>query len=194
MYFNKNILSSAFFRLDNKGGFTVIEVLVAAGIVVVLLVYFLMNFKGFDNQLALNNEADKLVTVLRQAQIYALVGQTYGGVRYNYGLHVDECASGNCNYTLFYDFDGDNHYDISPTDETLESNNLLKIVFVDDLQVGASAPTELDIIFKPPTSTIHFYSNSLELSEESAQITIENNSGGQKTISINNISGQIDIQ
>ena len=186
---------SANIRLDNKG-FTVLELLVATGIVVMLSVLFLANFRGFENKEALETEVDKMVSVLRQAQIYALTGQTISDQRYNYGVHLSECASGGCSYVFFADPDhgGNKLYDLGE-EYGQGSFQVSKGVYIGDgdLISGGSAVNSLDIVFEAPLGDIYFNGLQPDSPNETAAVTLRH-ANDQMTITINRISGQIDVQ
>lgn len=170
-------------------GFTVLEMIVVASIIVILMVVFLANFRGFESKAALENEAEKLISVLKQAQIFSLTGQTIASTRYNYGIHLEECESGSCTYVLFSDLNSDNDYDAG---EIYNSNSftLLKGVYISSLSPDSGS--KLDIIFEAPLGDIYF--NNSQSNESGTIILSQTISDSFKTITINRISGRIDVQ
>lgn len=177
----------------NNSGFTVLELITVTVIMTMLLVLVITNFRGFDAQSALNLEADKISSVLRQAQIWALTGQTVSGQRYNYGVHFEECESNSCNYILFYDNDADKIYDIG--EEYNSATHLaLPGISIDNnnLKIGATNVDELDFVFEAPLGEVYF-NNSV--SEDTARVILKHEkSNTQKIISVDRISGRINIQ
>ena len=149
------------------------------------------NFQGFEKTQVLDTEADKLVSVIRQAQIWALTGQTSDNVRYSYGIHLEECnALETCEYIFFKDIDKDYIYD---QNESITSGNyaFIKGVYIDSVDPNLSGI--LDIAFVPPLTEIYFNG---ETSTSQAEIILTSSftSGNQKIITINQESGQIMIE
>jgi len=174
-----------------KNGFTVMELMVVAGIMVLLLTLTIANFQGFEKTQVLDTEADKLVSVIRQAQIWALTGQTSDNVRYSYGIHLEECnALETCEYIFFKDIDKDYIYN---QNESITSGNyaFIKGVYIDSVDPNLSGI--LDIAFVPPLTEIYFNG---ETSTSQAEIVLTSSfaSGNQKIITINQESGQIMIE
>ncbi|MFH1610731.1 MAG: hypothetical protein ABIA91_02460 [Patescibacteria group bacterium] len=176
-------------KLKNIYGFTVIEMLVVASIMVLLLTITVVNFRGFEKSQIVETETEKLASVLRQAQVWTLVGQTVGGSRYNYGVHLEECtALTTCSYILFRDIDWDSHYD---TGEEVSGHtySFLQGVYVETLDPQDGG--DLDVLFVPPLANVFF--NGLDISEAKIDI-ISNLSSNTNSITINQVSGQIEIE
>jgi prepilin-type N-terminal cleavage/methylation domain-containing protein len=175
--------------LKKQKGFTVIEMLVVASIMVLLLVVTVVNFRGFEKSQIVETETEKLASVLRQAQVWTLVGQTVSETRYNYGVHLEECtALTSCYYTIFRDIDWDARYDVGE-EVTGRTYTFLTGVYIGTLDPQDSE--DLDILFIPPLANVYF--NGLDISE--AQISIVSNlSSNTNTITINQVSGQIEIE
>jgi len=168
------------------------ELIVVGGIVVIISVMFLVNFRGTENKFALENEAEKIASILRQAQMLTLIGQTSGGDRHNYGVHISTCTSGSCPYYLFGDEKeaGNKTYDADEEDNGGFGHNILKGVYVSSVAPGAG--TDLDVVFEVPLGTIYFNGAAVG---ETATITLEHALfDGIKNIIINRSSGQIEIE
>ncbi|MDD5290334.1 MAG: prepilin-type N-terminal cleavage/methylation domain-containing protein [Patescibacteria group bacterium] len=182
------------FKNKNKrNGFTVLELMVVIGIMVMMLVLTVPNFKSFDRSQILESEADKLFSILRQAQVWALTGQTVGATRYNFGVHFLQCVSApGCQYTFFKDdfTSGDKRY------STGEEYGIGQITLGSGVYVAAINPQSsniLDIIFEVPTGKV--YLNGAEAGSGNATITLTSSfSGRSRTITVNSESGQINIQ
>jgi len=177
----------------NPKGFTVLELTVVISITVILLLIFLANFRGFENRSALDYEADKLVSVIKQAQMLALTGQTIGNTRYNYGVHLYECISGACRYILFSDLNGDNDYDAG--EEYSQGTFIITqgvYIDVDDLTIDSSIVDPLNIVFEAPFGNTYF--NDSQVQDQAQIILSSSHYDGQKTITINRVSGQINVE
>lgn len=182
-----SVFQSANIRLDSKG-FTIFEMLIAVGITVSLAVVLIANFRNFETKTTLFYEAEKVVSVIRNAQIWALTGQLESGTRPagGYGVRFNQCSS-NCSYIFFADRDGDHSYDEG---EALLSGIYLLAgtVVVPSLSQGAV----LDIVFEPPQAAIYFNGNP---SPDSVDITLQHRiSSEQKVIRLNRVSGRINIE
>jgi len=176
--------------IKNNKGFTVLELVAVSAIMVFLLILFLANFRGFDNQVVLENETNKLVSILKQAQVMALTGQTVGSERYNYGVHLEECVSGSCEYVLFRVAEGQER--LYSQGEAMVGGNhtIVEGVYIETLTPAIS--NSLDVVFEAPLGDIYF-NNSV--SDIQANITLKHNIyEGEKIIDINLESWQIDVQ
>jgi len=178
------------FRKTNNLGFTVLELVIVTGIMALLAAVAIANFRGFERDQVLDSEADKLASVLRQAQIFALTGQTTSDTRYSYGVHLETCLPpATCQYILFSDLDGDNLYD---SGEELSGNSyeFIKGTYVSSLDPVSGG--NLDIVFEPPEATIYFNN---QITDSSATTTLVNSlSGKQRDVIISRESGQINIE
>ena len=171
-------------------GFTVIELMVVAGIMILMLTLTIANFRGFEKNQILDTEASKLVSIIRQAQIWALTGQTSDNVRYSYGLHLEECtALQTCYYIFFKDIDQDYIYD---SNEFISGGRhaFLKGVYID--AVYPSDDGSLDIVFEPPLAKIYFNARTAEI-ESNIILASSLAAGQERTITVNQESGQINM-
>lgn len=172
----------------NNFGFTVLELVIVTFIIAILSTIFLINFRGFEHRSVLSTEVDQLASIIRQAQIWALTGQTIGGVRYNYGVHVAKCVSGSCTYYLFKDDEtsGDKKYNTGE-EITGGTYKMLKGAYIDSLTPALS--DQLDIVFVPPLATVYF--NGLQDVTQAQIIFKHTVFTDQKIIKIDLLSGQI---
>ncbi|HOY56349.1 MAG TPA: hypothetical protein PLH37_02920 [bacterium] len=175
---------------NKSTGFTALELMVVVGIMVMLLVITLPNFSDFNTNQTVDTEADKLFSVLRQTQIWALTGQTVSGVHYNYGLHLVLCTSGSvCHYVLFNDIDNDKLYDAGEV--VLNGDR----VFLKGAYTGSIMPVinnTLDIVFSAPLGTIYF--NGEPATDEAAIIIKGLNTSRHRIITVRGDSGQINVE
>ncbi len=173
----------------NHQGFTVLELVTVMFIIAILVTVFMANFRGFEHRSVLDSEVQQLASVIRQAQIWALTGQTVEGVRYNYGVHISECASGSCTYYLFKDDEaiGDKKYEAGEELTDGGAYTMLKGAYINSLTPAISQ--QLDIVFVPPYATVYF--NGLQ-EVTTAQIVFKHTVfSDQKIITIDLESGQI---
>jgi len=174
--------------VSDKNGFTALELIVVAGIMAFLMILTLANFHGFGQKSALDSEADKIASVLRQAQIWALTGQTSNNDRYAYGVHLSTCASGNCSYILFKDNEttGNKLYNAG---EEIITYVIPTGVFFENVVPNVSGAA--DIVFLAPLGLV--YINGSTGADESI-IVLKHITGSQKSVIVNRVSGQINIQ
>lgn len=81
---------------NKQKGFTIIELMVSAGIIAVISVLVVANFRGSTQKSSLDNEAERLAGIIRTAHINSLAGLTVGGVRPagGFGVYLNECGMG----------------------------------------------------------------------------------------------------
>lgn len=192
-----------FLNKKNKNGFTVLELMVVIGIMVMMLALTIPNFKSFDRSQILETEADKLFSVLRQAQVWALTGQTVGTTRYNFGVHFLACTNApGCQYVFFKDVKDDEHpgdkkYGGSGLGEEYGSGPTTLNGGVYTSAINPSDINGLDVVFEVPTGRVYFNGGEAGVNDvpNSATITLTSPlSGKTRTITINGKSGQINIQ
>lgn len=81
-----------------KKGFSMIELVISFGILVIIGSVGLLIVQNLRVQQTLNFEADKLIQTLREAQQNS-IGELNLSV---WGVHIDNVAGGNDKYTIFY--------------------------------------------------------------------------------------------
>lgn len=169
-------------------GFTIFEMLIVLAIIISLSLVMLANYRNFTIRTTLDYNAEKIVSVIRKAQIWSLTGQLVGGVRPagGFGVSFSECTA-NCSYIFFADLDGNRVYN-SGSDQLLEGDfSLDSRVIIQD--VSSTNPTS--IVFMPPLAQIYF--NNLT-SPDSVSVTLQHKTSlSTKTITVNRISGQINV-
>lgn len=175
----------------NQNGFTVLELMVVAAIMAMLLTMIIANFHGFEHRTTLDSEAEKIVSVIRQAQVWSLSGQTVGTDRYSYGVNFSVCTNNNCNFYLFKDQEngGNKVYDIG---EAIDGGSYKMPAGVYIESVTPNSSNKLNVIFSAPLGQAYF--NNSEANETASIVLKSTRFSGQKIIQINSISGQINIQ
>ena len=177
-----------------------IDLIVSASIVAILSAMVIANYKGSNQKVILVSEAERLSSIIRQANINALIGQTVNGVRPpgGFGVHIEKCAHSSpavCSYTLFADQDQD--YKLSSNDDILQAINTFdKNVEFSNISADSNSDiTQLDITFVPPQGTMYFFDENGVLSDEEITIILHFiKTNYQRSLIVNRISGQIDIQ
>lgn len=175
-------------KFKSDAGFTIIELMVSASIIAIMSGLIIANFRGSTQKSSLGNESERLSSILREANIDALIGLTVSGQRPvgGFGLHLVECSS-SCRYLLFAD-NGDYVYDAND-DEIIQDVGMLENnVYVDSLL----PETVVDIVFTPPQGTIMINGGT---AVDQVDIVLGfMDTGYSKTLTVSRISGQISIE
>ena len=176
-------------------GFTVIELIVSASIIAVISVLVITNYRGSTQKAALDSEAERLSSVIRQAHINSLIGLTVSGARPDggFGIHLEECSV-DCNYIIFADLNADAIFDAA--DIIVQTVGMLD----DNVYVATLTPAgALDIVFVPPKGEIEITNYSIggtdyiDVNTNISVILGFENTGYTKQISFDYLSGQINI-
>lgn len=158
-------------------GFTLTELLIVIAILVVLTALAIANYKGIGNRKDVELQAQKFVSVLKQAQMMALTGEKIDGSRPNaYGVYIEENVK---TYILFADKDNDGGIDGG---EEIQTFNLPVNMTFD------SSVARLIILFKVPYGSVAIVGASDQ------KIIIFNFFSESKKVIIDVRTGQIDIQ
>ena len=177
-------------KTKNNFGFTVIELIVSAGIIALVSVLVIVNLRGTNQKSSLDNEADRISSIIRTAHINSIIGLTVNGTRPlgGFGIHLIECET-NCTYFLFADDNGNYEYDGDPPDVLIQAFNMLDDnVYIDNLSSG----NNLDITFTPPEGEI--YIDASHDDDEAVIILRFTDTSYTRQITINRFTGRIDIQ
>ncbi len=135
-------------------GFTLIEMLVVTGIMVMLTSVILVNNSRFGGKILLESLAYEIGLTVRQAQVYGISVRRSGSGSYGtgYGLHF--VLSSPTTYLLFADAaDGDGLYD---TGELVQSTNiergyrLLALCATPSSAIEDCTVTTIDLLFRRP--------------------------------------------
>ena len=141
-------------------GFTLIELVIATGIIVILTTVTLANFPRFGRTLAIERDAQLLALAIRDAEARAAGTRISAAGEFQnlFGVHFDTTAGNNNKYIIFSDNDDDQFYDVG---EELENVFLSRGIRVDEIcrVVKASPPgncniSSLSITFERPAPTI----------------------------------------
>ena len=166
-----------------KDSFTLIELLVVIAIIVILSTIVLANYRGGEEQYALQRSAHQLAQDIRKAEEMAMASKEFNGEipQGGYGIYLVENSN---SYILFADVDGEKDYDSG--EEVGSPLELEKKVKICELSPSSS----LFITFTPPDPTINI---SEERSEAKITLCLETDSSKTKIISVNK-AGLIEIK
>jgi type II secretory pathway pseudopilin PulG len=191
------VLSSKF----QKKGFTIIELLVVTGIIIILSVVMFADYHTGQEHLALQRSAYKVAQDLRQIQEMAMSAKeigSEGGEFYptgGFGIYFDINEPGE--YILFADCDNDGELKpgkrcgVSPNDfqEMIEEVQLESKIEISDL-FPISAQNELHITFSAPDPTIKIND---DINNTIAEIFLSTLSNETKIIKVNT-AGLINVE
>src|SRR3989339_936284 len=96
----------------NQRGFSLIELLVAVGILTLINIMIFTSYPEFNQKMALKRTSEEVALIARQAQAYALgIKRPISGEEdyYGFGVHFDKSDSKSL--ILFADSDSDKTYD-----------------------------------------------------------------------------------
>ncbi|MBU4274231.1 prepilin-type N-terminal cleavage/methylation domain-containing protein [Patescibacteria group bacterium] len=157
--------------MTKQNGFTLIEMVVVIGIIIVLVSITVANFSEVRGQLALKRAAHQLMQDLRKAQEMAMSSAGLNGtgdcslpVR-GYGIYID-CLTDNKSYKLYADTTADTGFDCEtyPPTECWEYYNppdcIIETLFIQENGViikeinNTTGGGRISINFKPPNPNI----------------------------------------
>ena len=166
------------FLEKNLGGFTLTELLVVTGIIIMLSAIILPQYRTGDKSLALQRSAHKVSQDLRRAQAMAMSAQEItnpnnpsekvlppGG----YGIYFGPLASPNY-YIIFADCNENQKFDSGNVCGTplKFSEKIEEIKLESKVQIASFSPSPLHITFVPPDPTIN-------INDSQATIILSNN-------------------
>ncbi|MCF7907239.1 prepilin-type N-terminal cleavage/methylation domain-containing protein [Patescibacteria group bacterium] len=144
----RNLNSQVFKRpSDQRGSFTLVEMVVVLGITAFLAALLIANMRSGGEDMDLTAEAQKLAGIVRQAQMMSLTGQQVNDSRsaYGYGVYVDDTS-----YSIFSnDYDGSAYAYDAGGDTVIRSFN-----FLENIEM-TNPGSPFYIIFTPPLGEIY---------------------------------------
>ncbi|PIR92863.1 hypothetical protein COT99_04015 [Candidatus Falkowbacteria bacterium CG10_big_fil_rev_8_21_14_0_10_43_10] len=179
-YFNRPLRTGA--------GFTLVEMLVAIGIIAAMSTMFLSDYRGADRRSSLKLEAHKFAGDVRKAQNMAM-----GSIEYNgsipsggWGIYIPNTADDNT-YVIFADLNGNEDYDGEPADAIYETVTLTN-------NIAFSVGMDNSIVFLPPDPRIFINGNDGSGDSVNANITVVlSGAAGSRNIYLNDL-GLIDVE
>ncbi|MCK5416159.1 type II secretion system protein [Candidatus Parcubacteria bacterium] len=198
--------------ITQKGGFTLVELLVSVGVIVVITSVFLINYNQYRKSANLNMATQEIVSNIRRVQNYALASKedVSGNIPDGgWGIYFD--ITNNNKLIIFADmndngtYDGDGDGDGSDGDEDYELIILPKGIIVKNnwYPVGASMVAnqncdETSLVYKPPVPKVIVTgstncSATANTTPNFSNVEIQNTKGEIKIIKFNNF-GLIDVE
>lgn len=188
-------------------GFTLIELLVSITIATIISSFVLFNYSDFNDRILLNGTAQDIVSIIKQAQAYAInvrEGAISGGnFDYPYYIFFDISSS---DYYLFVDKNANGRYDVgtgcgTSSTECVEKGTYRSNVTINGICGDSSCPptnaTRMYIGFiRPnPDSIIYFVDNSNNylLTKNTGKVVLRSTKGKTITVTIEK-TGQVSFQ
>lgn len=180
--------------MKNQNGFSLVELLVVIGIVVIVALATISGYPNFKKKLSLQRASQEVVLGIRQAQIYGLGVKEFGGVYPGYGVHFDISSGPANSFVLFADLDGDSEYDnpgeIVETFRLNKGEGSIEELLCDGVACGSDI---LNIIYLRPYPTVILKDGNGASGYSAAEITIRSPKGDERS-AIVSATGQIVAQ
>lgn len=149
-----------FFLKKESEGFTVIEMLISAGIVVFLTVIFLANYHSISFRTELNIDAQKVISNINLIRNYSLSSKKYDEKLSSGGWGVYFSSQDSSKYLIFADINNDHIYNDGEAEVVKGGKvvNLSSKVYIDKISVcenGSCVEKDANIIFIPPDPTVY---------------------------------------
>lgn len=169
--------------MKNKRGFTVVEILVIAGIFVIVAGMVFANFRQGENSTAFLLATEEVASNIRKTQTQTLTGSIQEEIVASggFGLYFDTGAADQ--YIIFRD-DGNQVYE-SGNDTIIET-----MILPTNITIASLSNDPLIIVFKPPKPTVYLNGGIVDNSAD-IYLTSERIDDKQGHININRITGRI---
>jgi len=168
-------------------GFTLVELLVVTGIIVLLSAIILPNYQSIARQFALQRSAHKLAQDIRRVEEMAMSTKEFQGEVPKGGYGICFKLSWGDYYKIYADKNGNEKFD--EEDGEMETLNLERGIYIKDI-----SPSSLSINFKSPIPTVKI---KTEAGQDSATaiitLSLKSDSTKIKIIKVNSI-GLIDVE
>lgn len=182
-------------------GFTLIELIVVVGILVVISSIILANYSKFGGQVLLRNLAYDIALSVREAQVYGISARSFLGAQFaaGHGVYVD-LAEGNTFFFIYTDVDN-NAFFTSAATEWVETFSIGRGYTIDRLCIpsGPSSETctatKLDMLFKrpEPDAIIRASTGGSFNQYDRARIVVASPQGDKLSVLVET-TGQISVQ
>jgi len=186
--------------LNAKRGFTLIELMVVVGIIVLISGIILANHAKFGGQVMLRNLAYDMALSIRQAQVYGISSRSFNGAKFTAGHGAYFDINNKSQFFLYTDLDNNKFFTPLNNNEIVETYSLGKSYTIDSLcipigQTENCNVIKLDILFKrpEPDAIIRAYIGSGWAKYDSARIVVVSPRGEKLSVLVE-ATGQISVQ
>ena len=177
-------------------GFSLIELMVAVGILILINTMIFAKYPEFSQKMALKRTSEEIALTARQAQAYALGikrSASIGGDYFGFGIHFDKNTSESKSLILFTDSNSDKTYD---SGELFQKFKIDTGDYISSLECDSCSGSvdKLDIVYPRATSIAAISADGIVCGSCSySTVTIKSPGGKEKYINIW-ISGQISVK
>ena len=176
--------------MNNKKAFTIIELLVVMGVIVIFTSFFFVDYGRDSNTFALERVSNKMAQDLRRAQEMSMSGLT-GDVGTNaYGIYFNKGSGSEKQYIIYKNNDTNMYYESSSADSIKETISFEKGVKICDILIDSSSVSSVSISFQPP-DPINYIDSYYSGHEASIVLCTEDDATKTRRVKINN-TGRIE--
>jgi len=176
--------------MNNKKAFTIIELLVIMGVIVIFTSFFFVDYGRDSNTFALERVSSKMAQDLRRAQEMSMSGLT-GDVGTNaYGIYFNKGSGSERQYIIYRNNDTNMYYESSSADSIKETINFEKGVKICDILIDSGSVSSVSISFQPP-DPINYIDSYYSGHEASIVLCAENDATKTRRVKVNN-TGRIE--
>ncbi|MCR4284011.1 MAG: type II secretion system GspH family protein [Parcubacteria group bacterium] len=139
-----------------RQGFTLIELIVSVGIMVMVTTVILANYTTFNKKIKLEGVTQEIVSIIREAQAYGISNKIISGPGSSvaYGVHFDMALPDTV--IIFSDSNADNNYTVGEEEEIfkVQSSDRIKQICINQKITspfacpGAGSVNTADVIYK----------------------------------------------
>jgi type II secretory pathway pseudopilin PulG len=144
-------------RIPGNAGFSMVELLVSIGIIVMVLSVVVTNQRAFDSAVLLRSQAYEIALAMREVQLGAIssVSDGAGVFRSVQGVHFN--TADNQKYRLFRDSSGNKFW--NPGEDFGFSGLFDPRFELREITVGTNSPSQMSIVFERPNFDAIFVVN-----------------------------------
>lgn len=150
-----NLLKKRFNFAKAKNGFTLIELIISVGIMVMVTTVILANYATFNKRIKLEGASQEIVSIVREAQSYGVGNKLdFSSGSVAYGVNFDINSPGRV--IVFSDNDDGGSYTVGEEVETfnIQSSDRIKQICINQKTIfpppcsGAGSVNVIDVIYK----------------------------------------------
>jgi len=194
------MMKFSFNQYSKNSGFTLLEMLIVAFIIIILSVIVVVNYEFGGYKHNLTRSAHRLAQDIRKAQEMAMSARELeggGGVPPGYGIYLSHTGYPDTYYVLFADKDGNGEYD-QAGGEAVEGPLYFEEgvnIFHTCFSGAGTCPSDPSIAFYPPAPIIKFDNQDpLNADVGSILITLYSAKIGEEIVVSVNPVGLVEVQ
>ena len=165
---------------NSTAGFSMIELMVSIGIIVLVLTITLTRQSSFNSAVLLRSEAFDIALAIREIQLSAVSASSDGSGQFRSTLGVHLNTTNPNEYILFRDANDNNKYDYSSSEAIGAAGAIDPRFEISRIQAGSNTPGEVSIVFDRPDYDALFYDSSatqIDVPEIQIELRVKGTSG-----------------